>query len=823
MLRSALAFAMLLTAAPDVHFGPESGFDDPPTVFAWASNIHAGVAHGGSTYLIVWERDVGEGRGPRVFGARLAEDGTLLDPRGFRVCDFESKQTEPAVVYDGANFRVVWVDDRTEESGLNLYGATVSTAGAVGEPDGAALITIQGDQHTPRLASSDSNILLTYRDERAAEQGVYGTRLASDWTLLDTQIHEIAAGADNPRAAFGDGTYFVCWDAGNGALFSPTTGAVGSPIDVTGCDDVAYGGGYFSIVWTDLHEAYGRRVQSDGTVLDGASGVQLSANGGAVSAGDAAVAYNGTDYLVTWTDDRNAAAAVGFDVFARRVDPSTGAADGAEFTVSTADASAPAAAGDGAELSRRLRTRHGPSGAPRRARGRVRFRPRRHRRLDARRPHAKRPRHHVRRKLLSRRVERASRRRRLRYLRRARHAGGNGPRRGRPRDLDRGGRSKVPDVAWNGEQFVVVWEDFRSEANNEDIYAAFVDEDTGSVGSEIPIVVHAATQDELAHACNPATGECVITWSDRRTGDRDLWGVGLDADGNLSPGAGGALIVTQPNSQRCPDMAFGASFFVTWEDCREGPCDIYGAMLDADAAIEGDEFMVAGGDNTQGYPSIATDGTIYLVAYEDRSNGADTGYDIRVMRVTMDGTLLDGPADDTGVLVSREPLNENYPAAIFDGTFFQVGWETEIDTHLEQDLLGLCIDASADGMEFGPLTWWTADPGMECHLAMASAQSGDALAANEHFVGFDEGAGEMLNAVRLRRRFVSCVVPTTTTTTITTTTSTTTTTIPADDDDDDDDDDTAPDDDDETPGLAPIEPGLGGDDDDDDGRCCGCG
>jgi hypothetical protein len=86
------------------------------------------AASEGSRFLVVWTTPGGE-----VRGARLGQDGTVLDPGGFHVGDatlpMEGGQTPANVLFDGPDYRVAW----EQGSGLDrqLKGVRVTRDGLV--------------------------------------------------------------------------------------------------------------------------------------------------------------------------------------------------------------------------------------------------------------------------------------------------------------------------------------------------------------------------------------------------------------------------------------------------------------------------------------------------------------------------------------------------------------------------------------------------------------------------------------------------------------------------------------------------------------------
>src|SRR5207244_8796066 len=102
----------------------------------------------------------------------------------------------------------------------------------------------------------------------------------------------------------------------------------------------------------------------------------------------------------------------------------------------------------------------------------------------------------------------------------------------------------------------------------------------------------------------------------------------------------------------------GANYLVAWQDGRSDTSDIYGARVSAGGTVlDPGGIDLSTATDYQESPTIAFDGTNYVVAWEDYRSG--TNYDIYGTRVSPDGTPLDGE----GVPIATSPTPETAPAA----------------------------------------------------------------------------------------------------------------------------------------------------------------
>src|SRR6188508_2724275 len=107
------------------------------------------VAFDGVNYLVVWT-DNREGV-PKVYGARVSPDGTVLDLDGFGIS--AAQGSEPTVAFDGTNYLVVWSDE------ASIVAARVDPGGMVLDPDGITISTRPNVQFQPTLAFDGTNYL----------------------------------------------------------------------------------------------------------------------------------------------------------------------------------------------------------------------------------------------------------------------------------------------------------------------------------------------------------------------------------------------------------------------------------------------------------------------------------------------------------------------------------------------------------------------------------------------------------------------------------------------------------------------------------------
>jgi len=471
---------------------------------------------------------------------------------------------------------------------------------------------------------------------------------------LSTGLAEEAAPSDSVAPAFHVG--------GDVDLFP----AVEYQVDAA----IAFDGANYLVVWSDYrskssYDIFGARVATDGSIVD-EGGFIISAAAGYQES--PAVAFDGTNYLVVWTDMRG-----GSDgIYASRVDPAGNVLDPDGVVICAeagAQADAAIAFGDSTYFVVWTDSRDANEN------------------------------------IYGARVD----------------TGVN--------VLDSGGsaictdpeQQRYADVSANGVGWLVVWQDRRN--TQLDVYGARVSAG-GAVLDPGGIAVASTSGDEAYPAVTYNGIECLVIWDeDRGATSHDIMGTRVDTTGMILDPAGIA-VCDDADYQGYPAAGTdGSDYLAVWHDSRNGPTwDVYAARIDSAGALidttalpvrvdmsqqfglalafDGSNWLIAWHDSKnehkdifgtrlssggsvvdpaplpisissvdQAEPAIAFDGTNYLIVWHEWREG--TLYDIRATRVSPAGTVLD-PA---GIGLCTHSSDALYPAVAFDGANYLVTWE----------------------------------------------------------------------------------------------------------------------------------------------------
>ena len=326
----------------------------PATVYFTA------IASNGTTRLLVWSEDYYGG----VLKARtISAAGALGTPFVVAPAVAQVAHTDVRVASDGSGFGVVWREERSAND--EVRAARVGADGTVSTLGGVAVSGAGGDTWMPAVAAEASGYLLTWAQGAGGSREIRAARLTTAGALSGGVLTVTGPGAD---ATYPDVSYspsgkdLLVWHASGGVWLAELTGpTVGTPavvasaassephVESTGTTslvtwgdssthrarpvapngtlgaEISLGSGYwgplatdgtdFLSVWIYNGKLYGR-------VVDGPTGTAKGAAPFLVAKGlnpeqSPSIAWNGTNHLVVWQDQRNPDGS--WDVYAARV------------------------------------------------------------------------------------------------------------------------------------------------------------------------------------------------------------------------------------------------------------------------------------------------------------------------------------------------------------------------------------------------------------------------------------------------------------------------------------------------------------------------
>lgn len=220
-------------------------------------------------------------------------------------------QSMPDVAFGNDNYMVVWSDMRIPNR-MNIYGARVTPAGMVLDPDGILIKQeTEIQQFDPSIVFTGTRFFVVWLNY-AAQFGISGRFVNCDGTLGDTvKIADMVGEPCRISVAYDGTNFLVVWTeypyyfmgqfvSGNGNLIgSPFTIAIG--VEAYGSGNLSFDGNNYTVVYTmrngSIFEIWGQQYDTSGNPLGSAFRISDPAN----SSYDSYIIAGSTNYLNVWT------------------------------------------------------------------------------------------------------------------------------------------------------------------------------------------------------------------------------------------------------------------------------------------------------------------------------------------------------------------------------------------------------------------------------------------------------------------------------------------------------------------------------------------
>ena len=260
---------------------------------------------------------------------------------------------------------------------------------------------------------------------------------------------------------------------------------------------------------------------------------------------------------------------------------------------------------------------------------------------------------------------------------------------------------------------IVAWYDLRN--GNRDIYAQRISAAGTVQWTANGVALCTATgQQYCPTIAADGTGGAIITWFDGRsgTGQYDIYAQRISAGGTVQWTADGVALCTATSGQWYPtivaDGAGGA--IVTWTDYRRGNADIYAQRISAAGTVQWTANGVAlcTATDEQVYPTIVADGAGgAIVTWGDQRSGAGN-WDIYAQRISAAG-VVQWAAD--GVALCSATGGQDSPAIASDGGSGAIvtWWDYRsgnYDIYAQRILASGAINWAANGVALCSATGW---------------------------------------------------------------------------------------------------------------------
>ena len=212
---------------------------------------------------------------------------------------------------------------------------------------------------------------------------------------------------------------------------------------------------------------------------------------------------------------------------------------------------------------------------------------------------------------------------------------------------------------------IIAWYDLRNGSHN-DVYVQRISASgTPKWATNGVSLCAAAGNQNTVRICTDGAGGAIVSWSDSRGADMDVYAQRVNAFGQVQWAANGVGICTATAAQSAPEIAADAwgGAVVAWFDARNGNSDIYAQLVDEGGAVKWgtNGVAVCTESHEQQYPIICADGVGgAIIAWFDMRGAYTNIYTQRVSRL---GSVQWA---SNGFAVCAEPRAQSYPAIVSD-------------------------------------------------------------------------------------------------------------------------------------------------------------
>lgn len=295
------------------------------------------VSFDGTNYFVVWQDKQTDTTMCDIRGSRINTSGIVIDTFGIEISTANYSQTNPSIGFNGTSYFITWQDRRNGLDNFDIYGARVTTSGNVIDTAGIAISIADSTQSYPVIACNSADYLVVWQDNRFSnnpnqetnkQYDIFCTRISGTGQVVDPAGIDLNSQrpADQfcPAVAFDGTNYLVVWhDFRNESFPEANSNIYGIRVDESGqiLDSsaiaistaphdqlfpvIAFDGTNYFVVWEDHRTTpyyphiYGARVSQSGIVLDTQGMVISDSIYGEISP---SIAFDGTNYLAVWVD-----------------------------------------------------------------------------------------------------------------------------------------------------------------------------------------------------------------------------------------------------------------------------------------------------------------------------------------------------------------------------------------------------------------------------------------------------------------------------------------------------------------------------------------
>ena len=249
--------------------------------------------------------------------------------------------------------------------------------------------------------------------------------------------------------------------------------------------------------------------------------------------------------------------------------------------------------------------------------------------------------------------------------------------------------NRIPSIASNGDNYLVVWEDHRNNALSKvDVYATRVSKD-GAILDADGIAVSRSANDQTDPVVASDGDGYLVIWSDARKGtaSRSIYGTLVSADGEVADSQG-VLIGRGSASEEKPALAFnGERYLAVWQAVGGSKASVRARRVSTDLEhLDESPLQVAASADKNGSPAVASDGIDFLVVWSADSTGSLDVFGRRIAGT--DGMFF----EEEPFVVTNADRDQTLPAVASNGDGYLVVWQ---DFRIGLDVFGARVDGDS--------------------------------------------------------------------------------------------------------------------------------
>lgn len=246
----------------------------------------------------------------------------------------------------------------------------------------------------------------------------------------------------------------------------------------------------------------------------------------------------------------------------------------------------------------------------------------------------------------------------------------------------------------------VAWEDYSTDLGDIYVQRINVN-GTPVLDSDKDVTIDDTAAKRFPAIIKDGSGGAFVVWEDDRNGtDTDIYIQKIDANGDPVWTTEDKVVCSAAGDQWAPQIALTTTgdVIVVWEDHRASASQIYAQRINKDTGERNptwpaDGIALSPASGNQFYPAISSDeqgGGVVVWEYQQYST-ADS--DIYAQRINSSGGR---PWGDSGIAINSDDVDQWFPAIATDGTNFVITWEDYRIDGVYSDIYakGINIDGS---------------------------------------------------------------------------------------------------------------------------------